>query len=240
MPRRKNEIEGISTSDSSPEFNNTPKMPNNRMEQNSGPVTQAWLSSMFEKHSAQISTNVEKRITESEEKIKEHLNGKIEALNQQISQLQEDKERQEERIESLEKMLKLKNIVISGPNVNKIEIKEIIDRCLASAGEGPSQLIDIRQITARNGTVKHIATCNSVEEKTKISRSRKEMSHNGQKIFINSDLTRSEQEIQYEARKFAKQQERGAKVSVAYKKVWVNDKSFTYDKSTKSFKNSKN
>lgn len=61
-----------------------------------------------------------------------------------------------------------------------------------------------------------------MEEKSKILRARKGMTFNGHKVFVDSDLTKEEQEIQFEARKFAKQQEEEAKVAVAYKKVWVN------------------
>lgn len=242
MPiRKKSVLTDLSTSDSSPELNSTTKMANyDGPADPGGQVTQAWLTSMFNKHSAQISANVEKRILESEEKIKEHLNGKIKVLNEQINQLQADNERQGDRIELLEKTLKMKNIVITGPIANKEDVTAVIGRSLASAGEDPVKLVDLKQITTKNGMVKHIATCNTMEEKSKILRARKGMTFNGHKVFVDSDLTKEEQEIQFEARKFAKQQEEGAKVAVAYKKVWVNGKCFPYNKATKSFIGGKN
>lgn len=242
MPtRRKSSIADLSASDSSPEPNPLTKMPNyDGPAKTEGQVTQAWLTAMFEKHSAQISANVEKRIEESEEKIKAHVNGKIEALNQQINQLQAEKDMQGERIEAMEKMLKMKNIVVTGPLIAKEEVPEIINRSLASAGEGPVKLEDLRRITTRSGAVKHIATCSTLEEKTRIMRAKKGMTHNGLKVYVDSDLTREEQGIQFEARKFAKLQDRSAKVAVAYKKVWVNDRCFIYDKPSNAFKEGKN
>lgn len=46
------------------------------------------------------------RLEESEKKIKAHLDEKVAVLNTQIAELQQDKERQSDRIEALEKMLK--------------------------------------------------------------------------------------------------------------------------------------
>lgn len=238
MPRRKNGIEGFSSSESSPELEKTPKMP--KITPEGPPVTQAWLITMFEKQSAEMNVTLDKRLEESETRIKAHLDGKITALNDQISQLQQEKEQQSDRIEALEKMLKAKNIIVSGPAISKEEVTAIIDNSLANAGEPSVQLSDVRRITAKNGTVKHIATCSSMEEKSRIMKVKKGMSHKGQKVFVDGDLTRDEQEIQFEARKFAKQHDKGTKVAVGYKRVWVNDVCYTYNRSTKSFEPPKN
>lgn len=233
MARRKHGIDGLSSSDSSPELSNTPKMSKNSAD--GPPVTQAWLIAQFEKNSKEINRNIDTRLAESESRIKTYMEAKIDALNEQINQLQQEKEQQAEKIEVLEKMVKSKNIVISGPVLSRDEVTAIIDRSLASTGEGPAHLADLRRITTKNGMVKHIASCSTYEEKTKIMRSKKAMMHNGQKVFVDNDLTREEQETQFQARKFAKQQDKNAKVAVGYKKVWVNDKCFVYDKTSKSY-----
>lgn len=61
--------------------------------------------------------------------------------------------------------------------------------------------------------MKFIAACTTMEEKSRIMKAQKSMAHKGKKVFVDSDLTREEQEIQFEARKFAKQQAEGSKVA---------------------------
>lgn len=231
MTRRKNGFAGLSSSDSSPELSNASKMVKN----NEPPVTQAWLIAQFEKNSKEINLNIDTRISESENNIKKHLEGRIEILNEKINLLQAEKEQQAEKIEALEKMIKSKNIVISGPVLSREEVAAVINRSLASTGSAPANLVDVRTITAKNGSVKHIASCSTYDEKAKIMQAKKAMSHNGQKVYVDSDLTREEQEAQFEARKFAKLQDKGAKVAVGYKKVWVDNKCFIFDKSRKSY-----
>lgn len=65
-------------------------------------------------------------------------------------------------------MLKARNIVVSGP--------KIIDKCLALAGEPSVQLVDVRQKTTKAGTVKFIAACTTIEEKSRIMKAKKSMS----------------------------------------------------------------
>lgn len=238
MTRRKNGVSRTSSSESSPELDNIAKMP--KTSTDGPPVTQAWLTTMFQQQSVELNSVLTTRLEESEKKIKAHLDEKVAVLNTQIAELQQDKERQSDRIEALEKMLKAKNIVVSGPKIAKEEVNTIIDKCLASAGESAVQLVDVRQITTKAGTVKFIAACTTMEEKSRIMKAKKSMAHNGKKVFVDSDLTREEQEIQFEARKFAKQQAEGSKVAVAYKKVWVNNACFVYDKSSKTFAPPKN
>lgn len=234
MTRRKNGIAGYSSSDSSPELKNIAKMSKNNAQANP-PVTQTWLIEQFEKNSKEINSNIDLRISESESRIMTYMEGKIETLNEEIKLLHQEKELQAERIEALEKIIKSKNIVISGPVLSTDEVTAIINRSLAKNGEGPAHLVDVRRITTKAGAVKHIASCSTYEEKNKIMRAKKKMSHNGQQVFVDSDLTRDEQEIQFEARKFAKQQAKSAKVAVGYKKVWVDDKCFVYDKKSKAY-----
>lgn len=218
MTRRKNGFAGLSSSDSSPELSNASKM----VKINEPPVTQAWLIAQFEKNSKEINLNIDTRISESENNIKKHLEGRIEILNEKINLLQAEKEQQAEKIEALEKMIKSKNIVISGPVLSREEVAAVINRSLASTGSAPANLVDI-------------ASCSTYDEKAKIMQAKKAMSHNGQKVYVDSDLTREEQEAQFEARKFAKLQDKGAKVAVGYKKVWVDNKCFIFDKSSKSY-----
>lgn len=59
-------------------------------------------------------------------------------------------------------------------------------------------------------------------------RAKKDMVHEGKKFFVNDDLTREEQGIQYKARCFARDHQGKGKATVGYKKVFVDEKEFVW------------
>lgn len=74
-----------------------------------------------------------------------------------------------------------------------------------------------------------------------VMRERKSLSHIDEKgatvpVFINDDLTKRDQFINYQARKFAKEQRvLGKEVKLGYRKVFVDGKPILFNEETNNF-----
>lgn len=66
-------------------------------------------------------------------------------------------------------------------------------------------------------------------------KAKKGMEHGGKKFFVNDDLTREEELIQYKARCFAKNHKGKNKAIVAYRKVYIEGKEFRWNEELTDF-----
>lgn len=164
---------------------------------------------------------------QSENNILAYVGEKVTLLEKKVTTLQEQNEDLGRKVEYLERQQKRRNITISKLNVRKEKVQQVLKEAAEAAGAEDINIKDVREIKLPNGETKFVGELGSFEEKLKLMRAKKQLIHDGEKFFINDDLTKNERDMQYKARRFA--EAATGNTRVAYGKVFVNGAEYKYN-----------
>lgn len=209
-----------------------------------GDVGQMNQTEMLTMIKAMLDSNVKQvysKIDESEANIKSAMEMKIGALEKQVAVLSTTNRELLMRVDKLEQEQRRKKVVVSGLDCQPEEVADKMKEAMKGAGGAAIDLQDIRKIITKSSQIKFVATCASVDDKRKLMLAKRNMKVDGKPIFVDDDLTPTEQSIQFKARLFAKEQRAsGKKAAVAYRKVWIDGICHQYDEEQDMFLRNKN
>lgn len=190
----------------------------------------------FKRDMLRSNKKVEDRIAESEVRIKGVLETRVEELKEEIQDLRQRNGELEKRMERLEKDSKRKNVLITGIEASAGEISGIINAAIRKSGKNEQIKLDVTgSFETKKGDRIVRAECRTQEDKRVLMRSKKDMVHKGRNFFVNDDLTREEQGIQYKARCFARDYQGKGKATVGYRKVYVDGKELVWNEEQGNF-----
>lgn len=219
----------------------TIRSPNNKQhngmqtdqENDDAPVTRDWMRMMMEQNNKQFHEHLNAMTTS----IHTAFNTKIVALEEEIVELKQQNSDQERRIEHLERNQRRFNIKVSQLDAPREDVPHII----ATALNTPELSIrDVIPIKTKTGATKFVATCSTSSDKAVIMAKKKLLTHNGRPFFVDNDLTRKEEEIQYKLRRFASEQGPKGSAAVAYKRVYTRNGCYEYNEATQKIEEKKN
>lgn len=186
-------------------------------------------------------------------------NGKLDQLGIQMSNRFEQWEKEkleivncqaalETRMDQLERKQKRANIVITGLPANSnndLSTKNYIEQLFTDNLGLNLKVTDAFQIKTKDSKGKVIATMGSVEDKTAVLKNKKLLSQSkgmsSQKIFVQDDLIKKDEMIQFRAREFARKMKGENKdVRIGFKKVYVDKVLHIWDEKEETFVNRKN
>lgn len=210
------------------------------------PLTIADLETLLRRHTLTLT----EEITKSESRIKDEiglrvgkLEDKVKVLEQQIIELEkknyippvETTGLIEMRLERMERENRRNNISITGLNVKKEEVNEIITECLKGTSANNIQLRDIRVFHTNRGP-KIIGRASSLEDKMRLFKEKQQLNYNGTPFFLDDDLTQEEQKIQFRIREIARSmRSKDQTTKIAYRKITINDKIYSLNRETNAF-----
>uniref|UniRef100_A0A6P7H9T7 Uncharacterized protein LOC114347967 n=1 Tax=Diabrotica virgifera virgifera TaxID=50390 RepID=A0A6P7H9T7_DIAVI len=151
----------------------------------------------------------------------------IKELKEKNEQLEEGFKMANKRIEQLEKDRRRNNIVLKGltqdPNDGK-PVKESVEHY-----HGPLQ-VKLRG-AVKIGDQIFVAEMENLTDKLSVLKNKGKLKNlQGQKAYIESDLTRKEREIQAKIRKMAKEEkDKGNTTKIGYMKLEINGKEWKWD-----------
>lgn len=174
----------------------------------------------------------------TEESLTNLFGQKIAKLEKEVTVLREKNEELEGKVEALERQQKRKQITITNLRVKREEVPSTLEKAAKEAGAANINIRDVREIRQKSGGVKFVGELESFDEKKRLLKAKTKMQHNGERFFINDDLTKNEQLIQYKARRFA--EATPGTTAVAYGKVYVNGAEYRYNKEKDTFLSQKN
>lgn len=142
-----------------------------------------------------------------------------------------------ERISQMERVNRKNNIMVTGAKISNLEeAKATMDRLSQEHARDFPKIHNVRLIATKLKS-KVIGTCDSLEHKIHIMRQRKDITGTeGEKLFIDDDLTKEDSRIQYLARQVAKGlRQEGKKVVIRDDKMAIDDQWWQYDHDTEKF-----
>lgn len=155
--------------------------------------------------------------------------GRIASLENEIKTLNSRNTILENRIERIEREQKKKNIVITNLKAPKEKVNEIIRDITSGTSAAQVQLTNLYVRKGKNGD-KIMATCASYDEKILLMKEKPRMRFQNVPFYIDDELTVEEELIQFRARNLAREQKRkGGITKVAYKKIIIGDKVYTFN-----------
>lgn len=177
-----------------------------------------------------------KELSEEIKEIRKDQKGYLEEiinLRKENNELKEKLEKLEKKVENMERRNKQNNIVLTGVEIksnNPKEIKEQVENSIHKYLGIRPEIVEAKKINERICVVemKNLQGKNEIMENKNKLRKLKDV-----KMFINNDLTDEERRIQKHIRDEArKQKEMGKKVIVGYKKLTVNNITWTWNNKT--------
>lgn len=176
-----------------------------------------------------VENGIGERIEDSETRIMNALECQVGELRGEIQVLKQRNGELERRMERMERECKRRNAIITGIEAPPGAIGGIINAAIKKEGGIKEVELEVTgSFESKKGERIVRVVCKTQEDKRVLMKSKKCMEHRGRKFFINDDLTREEQAIQYKARCFAKERKGSGKANVAYKKVFINDKEYRW------------
>lgn len=145
----------------------------------------------------------------------------------------------ESRLDRMERNEKRCNIVISGLNITgaataKSAVDELFTKQLGLAVTAN----DAFQIKLKSGQTKFIARMRSWDDKMMVMKANRAIRND---VFLNDDLIKKDQFVQYKAREFAKSMRAdGKQAKIGAVKVFVDGMAFIWDETQQQFINRKN
>lgn len=183
-----------------------------------------------------VENAIGERIEDSETRIMNALECQVGELRGEIQVLKQKNGELERRMERMERECKRRNAIITGIEAPPGAIGGIINAAIKKDGGNKEVDLEVTgSFESKKGERVVRVVCRTQEDKRVLMKSKKCMEHEGRKFFVNDDLTREEQAIQYKARCFAKERKGSGKANVAYKKVFINDKEYRWSEEKGDF-----
>lgn len=148
----------------------------------------------------------------------------------------------EKRLNELERRERKNNALITGLEATRDNVKVVVNNTLAKLAQ-PVTVEEARVLNVQGGATKIFVRFRSFEDKMSVFNQKKGLTGlvNKTPVFINDDLTRREQEIQYHGRMFAKtMRSQNKNVRMGYGRIWVDGECWIWDDDTKAYVNRKN
>lgn len=170
----------------------------------------------------------------------DRLEKKFDAWEEEKTEIRNRQDALEARLERMERQTKRNNVVITGLPLQKerparMVTKEFFKEKLNQ--EAP--VIDAFYVKTRGGT-KIVAKMASSDDKVAIMKSKRGAS-GLEKVYIDDDLTKREEFIQFKARELKKSlKAQGQEAKVGFQKVYAGDKLFMWNEEINEFKERKN
>ncbi|KAK9687718.1 hypothetical protein QE152_g36074 [Popillia japonica] len=137
--------------------------------------------------------------------------------------------RLQERTEQLEKITKKKNLIVTGIKIENSDEKQLKGKMEKFLEEELKLKIKLRGAGKISDKVYVIET-EDMTDKLNILKHKKDLRKLTDRIYINTDLTKREREIQKELQKLASEERRnGNTVKIGYKKLIINDEEWSWD-----------
>lgn len=177
------------------------------------------------------------KIMESNEEIKQELRELRNENKVKEEKWEEEKQVMMGKIEHLENMMektekekRKKNIVIKGFKLKGNNIKEEIEEYLSTEMQVNTKIMMAYKITLNNKEKNEIviAELESLEKKLEILKAKNKIKRST--VYIDSDLTQCEREIQRQIRSIAREEGgKGKTVKIGYQKLTVNGKEYRWN-----------
>lgn len=150
-------------------------------------------------------------------------------IKQENKKMKQEIKTLSEKIDSMERENKRKNVVISGLEINTKDDKVLKERMEKFITEELKVEVKIRN-ARKIGEKMCVIETESFKEKMDILSNKSKLRSLPERIFIDSELTKKEQEIQKRIRNIAKQErDKGNQTKIGYKKLIVNGKQWRWD-----------
>lgn len=189
-------------------------------------------------------TNVENAIKTSVDKLEKRFDDREKEWEIERVALIQTQTQLESRLDQLERRLKRNSVLITGLNVVNRENAVVVVNGLFT-GQGVT-VEEASVINAKGDRPKVIAKFKNFDDKLKVLKEQKDLAMidtegKSVPIFVNDDLTKKEQHIQFRGRELAKEM-RGKKkeVIVGFRKVSIDAEWHFWDEETQTFIKSKN
>lgn len=144
-------------------------------------------------------------------------------------QMKTEIKRLQERTEQLEKITKKKNLIVTGIKIENSDEKQLKGKMEKFLEEELKLKIKLRGAGKISDKVYVIET-EDMTDKLNILKHKKDLRKLTDRIYINTDLTKREREIQKELQKLASEERRnGNTVKIGYKKLIINDEEWSWD-----------
>lgn len=196
-----------------------------------------------------MKASINNRMECMEKDLKETVNSMSAKLESKFAEWEEEKQQllthqkaMEKRLNELERRERRNNALITGLEATREDVKVVVNKAFAGLDQ-PVEVVEATVFKQQSGTCKIFVRFNNFEEKMAVFRQKKKLQTADGKgqVFINDDLTRREQEMQYHGRMFAKtMREQKKSVKMGYGKMCVEGEWWTWDDETKSYVNRKN
>lgn len=159
-------------------------------------------------------------------------------MGSKVTALERDNDFLRARLAQIDRQQRQNNVKISGIDVNTVEeATTAIEQVLNAGMEETVPIKNIKLINTTGGK-KIIGTCNNMEDKRKLMRSKRCLkTKEGKPVYVDNDLSKEDGEIYFKARKLAETLRRaGNRVKVESNRIQVGDEWRYYDKETDAFK----
>ena len=198
------------------------------------------MEKRLKEHTKESEEKINANIIEQTKHLEQTLGSRISELETQILKMDEEHQETRARCNELERKLRQldrttrkNNIVITGMEaVTAVEADHEFQKIIPK-----TKLSNMRAIKTKNGT-KVVATCENFESKMELMKAKRSIkTENGKQVFIDDDLSREDNELQFIVRQKAKSlKAEGKNVKIGQRKLNVEGKWIYIDEETKSFK----
>lgn len=226
--------------ETSPEENNQRLKMVPQKEQLAIPVTKKDIAQLLQ----QQTEIIRKEIEVVHRKIMEEIQAKVDALEAKVDSLQikndhlnEKNKRLEDRLESSEREAKKNNVVITGMQAeNATEAIENFKGLTKRICGEELTIKNVRMFETRNGIKKIVGQLDSMEQKMRIMKKKRELIAIDKRVFLDDDLTREEQNVQKKAREVCDSlRKEGRSTRAGYRKICVDGKWMGWNRETGCF-----
>jgi hypothetical protein len=126
------------------------------------------------------------------------------------------------------KRVRKKNIVVTGLDEEECENEKKLEKWMKAELEVEVRVKEMYKI---NGGKMIVAELESWREKRKVMENKRKLREKkGKRMYIEDDMTKKERDTQKKLRTLAKEErEKGLRVKVGYKKIWIEGKGFRWD-----------
>jgi hypothetical protein len=162
------------------------------------------------------------------EQLKSMMREKEEKWEREKMELKEKMTKLEEKMEEQEKRVRRKNIVVTGLDEEECENEKKLEKWMKAELEVEVRVKEMYKI---NGGKMIVAELESWGEKRKVMENKRKLREKkGKRVYIEDDMTKKERDTQKKVRTLAKEErEKGLRVKVGYKKIWIEGKGFRWD-----------
>uniref|UniRef100_A0A6P7FI00 Uncharacterized protein LOC114328141 n=1 Tax=Diabrotica virgifera virgifera TaxID=50390 RepID=A0A6P7FI00_DIAVI len=154
----------------------------------------------------------------------------IKELKEKNKKLEEGLKMANKRIEQLEKDRRRNNIVLKGLTLDPNDRKPVKESVEHFIGRNLKLQVKLRG-AVKIGDQIFVAEMENLTDKLSVLKNKGKLTNlQGQKVYIESDLTRKEREIQAKIRKMAKvEKDKGNNTKIGYMKLEINGKEWKWD-----------